>query len=63
MARRAWYLLLLLPFIATLYPPFFARHDPVIAGFPFFYFYQLAWIVIAALIVGAVLLITRGNDV
>ena len=61
MKRRAFYWLLLLPFIATLWPPFYAKHDPVIAGFPFFYWYQLVWVVGAALIVWAVLVATKGS--
>ncbi|HEY8315171.1 MAG TPA: DUF3311 domain-containing protein [Candidatus Baltobacteraceae bacterium] len=59
MKKRLWYWLLLVPFIATLWPPFYARHDPVIFGFPFFYFYQLVWIAISALIVWVVYLATR----
>lgn len=58
---RAWYWLLILPFIATLYPPFYARANPVVAGFPFFYWYQLVWVVLAALIVGVVLLVTKDH--
>ncbi len=64
MKRRVWYWLLLVPFIATLWPPFYARHDPVIAGFPFFYWYQLVWVVVAAVIVWIVLAATKDpNDV
>ncbi|MDQ6930695.1 MAG: DUF3311 domain-containing protein [Candidatus Eremiobacteraeota bacterium] len=62
MRRRAWYWLLLLPFIATLWPPFFNRRDPALAGFPFFYWYQLVWVVLAALIVWFVLTVTKGRD-
>ncbi|MBV8688907.1 MAG: DUF3311 domain-containing protein [Candidatus Eremiobacteraeota bacterium] len=64
MKRRFWYWLLLLPFIATLYPPFYARHDPVVFGFPFFYWYQLVWVVLAAVVVGIVLMASGDrNDV
>jgi hypothetical protein len=47
---RGWYLLLVLPFIGLLYPPVYARHDPELFGFPFFYWYQLAWVPATALL-------------
>jgi len=45
---RAWYLLLLLPFAGLLYPPLYAVEDPQLFGFPFFYWYQFAWVPVAA---------------
>jgi hypothetical protein len=59
MKRRFLYWLLVVPFVATLVPPFYARRDPELFGFPFFYWYQIAWIVISSLIVAAVYLGTR----
>ena len=59
MKKRLWYWLLVVPFIATLWPPFYAHHDPVVLGFPFFYWYQLVWIVFGALIVFVVYVMTR----
>ncbi|HEY8296932.1 MAG TPA: DUF3311 domain-containing protein [Candidatus Baltobacteraceae bacterium] len=59
MKKRFWYWLLLVPFVATLWVPFYARRDPVVFGFPFFYFYQFLWIVLCALIVWIVYLATR----
>jgi len=38
--------LLVLPLIATLYPPLYNRTTPELAGIPFFYWYQLATIAI-----------------
>lgn len=43
-STRGWYLLLALPFLALLYPPLYATDDPRLFGFPFFYWYQLAWV-------------------
>lgn len=43
-------LLLIIPFIALCWPAFYNRTDPALAGIPFFYWYQLAWIVITAII-------------
>jgi hypothetical protein len=45
---RWWYLLLVLPFAGLLYPPLYARDSPELFGFPFFYWYQLAWVPITA---------------
>lgn len=59
MASRARYLLLLLPFIAYLYPPLYERMEPWLFGFPFFYWYQLLWVALTSLIVGAVFLAGR----
>jgi hypothetical protein len=56
--RRYWpRLLLLIPFIAVLWVPFYNRSEPALAGVPFFYWYQLAWILIGALLVLMVYLI------
>ncbi|MCJ2055074.1 DUF3311 domain-containing protein [Methylobacterium sp. J-048] len=42
--------LLLLPFLGLLWVPFYNQHDPVLFGFPFFYWYQLAWVPLTSLI-------------
>jgi len=47
--RLAW-LLLLVPYAATMFVPSYNRIQPELAGIPFFYWYQLLWIVIGALI-------------
>ena len=43
-------LLLLLPLVGLLSVPFYNVRDPVLLGFPFFYWYQLAWVPLTALI-------------
>jgi hypothetical protein len=43
--------LLAIPFIAALWVPSYNRIEPVLGGVPFFYWYQLAWILIGAAIV------------
>jgi Protein of unknown function (DUF3311) len=48
--NRSWQLLLLLPFIGLLYPPLYATRSPELFGFPFFYWYQLAWVPVAAVV-------------
>jgi hypothetical protein len=56
---RGWYVLLLIPFIATLWVPFYAGAEPSLAGIPFFYWYQFLWVPISALITVVVYLATR----
>ena len=59
---RWWYLLLLVPFIAILWVGSYASWEPSILGVPFFYWYQIAWIVISALIVWGVYAATRTRS-
>jgi hypothetical protein len=47
---RWWYALLVLPLLGLLYPPLYATRDPEIAGVPFFYWYQFAWVIGAVII-------------
>jgi hypothetical protein len=58
-AAQRWYWLLLVPFLALLYPPLYAHLTPRIFGFPFFYWYQAAWLVITAAITTFVFRRTR----
>jgi hypothetical protein len=59
MSKRFFYWLLVVPFVATLVPPFYARREPSLFGFPFFYWYQILWIVLSALLVWWIYLATR----
>jgi hypothetical protein len=61
MRRRAWYFLLVLPFVGTLIPPLYNRANPAFAGLPFFYWYQLAWVLVTAGLLAVVVLVTRGD--
>lgn len=56
---RARYLLLLVPFVAYLYPSFYDRMEPRVFGFPFFYAYQLCWVVLTSLIIAFVMWMGR----
>jgi len=60
--KKRWYWLLLVPFVATLWPPFYAHAEPTLFGFPFFYWYQLLWVVITAALVWGIYLATRENE-
>ena len=52
--RRWLRLLLILPFIALLWPGFYNFRSPEFIGIPFFYWYQLLWIIITAVITAIV---------
>jgi hypothetical protein len=47
---RLVHLLLIVPYVAVLWAPFFNRSEPAIAGIPFFYWYQMLWIALGALL-------------
>ena len=56
-------LLLLVPFVGLLWIPFFNQTEPALFGFPFFYWYQLAWVPISSLLTFIVWRSTRrGGD-
>ena len=57
----AWHLLLLVPVVAVLWVPFFNSVEPRIFGFPFFYAYQLAWVILGSVVIGIVYLATRSD--
>jgi Protein of unknown function (DUF3311) len=61
-ASRLWYLLLLPPYIAMLWVSSYNKADPVWAGIPFFYWYQLLWIWIGSVLTLIVYLATRSRD-
>ena len=44
------WILLLLPFIGLLWVPFYNHELPRLLGFPFFYWYQMLWIILTALL-------------
>jgi Protein of unknown function (DUF3311) len=59
---RRWYALLVLPFLGLLYPPLYATEDPELFGFPFFYWYQFAWVPLTAGITYLVYRKTRPTE-
>jgi cell division protein FtsW (lipid II flippase) len=56
---RLWYLLLLVPIVAMIWVPSYNHAAPAIGGVPFFYWYQLLWIVIGAVLTLVVYLATE----
>ena len=60
--RRAfspWFLLLLIPYPALMWVPFYNAVEPVILGFPFFYAYQIGWVILTAILTAFVYAVTR----
>ena len=54
-----WYLLLLIQFVAVLWPSFYNKVEPDWTGMPFFYWYQLLWIIIGAVLTATVYFATQ----
>jgi hypothetical protein len=59
---RGWYVLLLLPVVATMWVGSYNQLEPTLLGFPYFYWYQLLWVVLSAGVVGVVYLATHRAD-
>jgi hypothetical protein len=53
--------LLLASLVGTLWVPFYARTTPKLGDFPFFYWYQLIWVPIVALLSWLAYLLIRGR--
>ncbi|MDF9787077.1 DUF3311 domain-containing protein [Polynucleobacter sphagniphilus] len=45
------WLILLLPYIALLWLPFYNQAMPNVLGFPFFYWYQFIWVPLTSLLI------------
>jgi len=58
-SRHPWYLLLLVQFVAVLWPPFYNSAAPYWHGVPFFYWYQLLWVLVGAVLTAVVYFATR----
>ena len=55
--RRAgsswWYLLFIIQFAAVLWP-YYNKAEPSFIGMPFFYWYQLLWVILGAILTAIV---------
>ncbi len=49
-ARVVIALCLVAPFVAMLWVGSYAKTDPVVIGIPFFYWYQMLWVLISTLL-------------
>ena len=52
--RSRWVLLLILPYVGLCFPQIYARSTPAPWGFPFFYWYQFAWVIAASALLAIV---------
>ena len=59
---RIWLLLLALPYLALCFPSLYARATPTLLGFPFFYWYQFAWVILTSCLLGLVYLVLRTPE-
>jgi uncharacterized RDD family membrane protein YckC len=48
---RLWRWLLVLPYLGLCFPSLYARATPALLGFPFFYWYQFAWVLLASALI------------
>jgi len=51
--------LLIAPFVVYLAVPSYAQVEPRLFGFPFFYWWQLLWVILTAAFIGVAYLLTR----
>jgi hypothetical protein len=61
-ASKRWLWLLLLPWIAMIWVPSYNKVEPQLFDFPFFYWYQLLWVLISAGITALVYFKTRKRS-
>ena len=62
MASKRWLWLLLLPWIAMIWVPSYNKVEPQLFDFPFFYWYQLLWVLISAVITALVYFKTKKRS-
>jgi hypothetical protein len=43
-----WYVLFVIQFAVVLWPPFYNKIEPTLMGIPFFYWFQLLWVIVSA---------------
>jgi hypothetical protein len=49
-----WYLLFVIQFAVALWPPLYNKAEPSLLGMPFFYWFQLAWVIVSAVFTAVV---------
>jgi hypothetical protein len=54
-----WYLLFVVQFLVALWPPYFNRIEPTLMGIPFFYWFQLLWVIVSAVFTAVVYFATK----
>jgi Protein of unknown function (DUF3311) len=59
--RHGWHWLLAIPVVMPMLVPLYNRMEPRLFGLPFFYWYQLASVLIAIGVITAVYQLTKGR--
>ncbi|HZL60135.1 MAG TPA: DUF3311 domain-containing protein [Stellaceae bacterium] len=57
-----WHALFIPLFVIVLWVPFYNVAEPSFIGVPFFYWYQLAWIIGGAVLTAIIYFATRSNE-
>ena len=60
-AMAAVAILLVIPVLALVIVPIYARKGPELWGFPFFYWYQIVWVLICGVFTGAAYLVIERD--
>jgi uncharacterized membrane protein YhdT len=60
-SRGLWNWLLIVPAVGLAFPAGYSRATPGLFGFPFFYWYQIAWILLSAVFTAIVYFATEGK--
>lgn len=61
-SKYGWYALLLVQFVLALCVPYYNKIDPKLAGIPFFYWYQLAMVLVCAVLTALVYFMTEPRS-
>jgi hypothetical protein len=59
--NKIWYWLLIIPYLAILWVPSYNRVEPLAFGIPFYYWYQLLWVVLSTAVIAVVLFLSHGR--
>jgi Protein of unknown function (DUF3311) len=54
-----WYLFFVVQIVAVLWPPFYNSVEPAWRGIPYFYWYQMLWVLVSAVFTAIVYFATR----
>jgi hypothetical protein len=56
-----WYLLFVVQFVAVIWPAFYNKVEPTLIGIPFFYWYQMAAVIVGAILTAIVYFATKDE--
>ncbi len=59
--KWSWWYLLFLPQLAILWLPLYNKAEPTLLGIPFFYWFQLLWVMVCAVVTAVIYLATRKS--